>query len=102
MGSFQKVCAAEEVAPGTAKSFDVGGKQIAVFNIEGTYHAIDDACPHAGAPLSDGDVRDGKVTCYLHGAVFDLATGECSGPIECGPATRYPVRVVDGQVEVEL
>ena len=63
--------------------------------------AIDNACPHASAPLCDGAVLAGKVVCSLHLWEFDLRTGAC----DVGPqwnVRTYPVRVRDGEVEVDL
>jgi nitrite reductase/ring-hydroxylating ferredoxin subunit len=54
---------------------DVGAKRIAIFNIEGTYHAIDDKCTHRGGPLSEGIIVGTEVTCPWHGAVFNAREG---------------------------
>jgi nitrite reductase/ring-hydroxylating ferredoxin subunit len=59
---------------------DIGAKRIAIFNIDGTYHAIDDTCTHRGGPLSEGIVVGTEVTCPWHGAVFDVTTGSVLGP----------------------
>ena len=62
-------------------------------------YAIDDRCPHRGGPLGAGTLENGEVVCPLHGWAFDLKTGACrSGPDR--PVKTYPVRVVDGQVEI--
>ena len=62
------------------RSVAVGDRRIAVFKLrDGTFAAIDAACPHAGGPLADGIVADACVTCPLHNRRFDLATGESDG-----------------------
>ena len=53
----------DEIAEGKGKAFDVGEKRIAIFQVDGQLHAIDDACPHAGASLSEGYLEDGNVGC---------------------------------------
>ncbi|MBK8100327.1 MAG: Rieske 2Fe-2S domain-containing protein [Planctomycetes bacterium] len=77
----------------------VEGRWLAVFPLEGGYVALDNPCPHAGAPLCDGTVLGGKVVCFLHCWEFDLRTGRCDVGKEWSVAT-YPVRVVDGMIEV--
>ena len=70
MPEFVKVAKTGDIAPGEAKAVDIGAKRIAIFNIEGTYHAIDDKCTHRGGPLSEGMVVGNEVTCPWHGAVL--------------------------------
>ncbi len=79
----------------------VGDLRIAVFPLEGGYVAIDNACPHAGAPLCDGTLLQGKVVCYLHLWEFDLRTGACDVAPEWNVPT-YPVRLADGQLEIDV
>ena len=87
--------------PGAA--FRVEHCWIAVFPTADGYRAIDNACPHAGAPLCDGhyDQQRGVITCGLHLWDFELATGAC----EVGPewnVRTYPVREVEGNLDVDL
>lgn len=77
----------------------VDGRWLALFPFEGSYVALDNPCPHAGAPLCDGSMIDGKVVCFLHCWGFDLRTGACDVGKEWSVAT-YPVRLVDGVLEV--
>jgi nitrite reductase/ring-hydroxylating ferredoxin subunit len=79
----------------------LGDRWIAIFRIGDGYTALDNACPHAGAPLCDGRVVDGKIVCYLHLWSFDLRTGSC----DVGPdwnVTIYPVRLHEGRLLVGL
>ncbi len=76
MSTFVKACAASEVAPGTGKLVTVAGKEIALFNVDGTFHAIDNECPHRGGPLSEGEIEGCIVTCPWHAWQFDMTTGE--------------------------
>lgn len=72
---------------------------IAIFRTDDGYTALDNPCPHAGAPLSDGTILDGKIVCFLHCWEFDLHTGAC----DVGPEWNvrvYPVRLADGRLRV--
>ena len=85
--------------PGHAIQLD--DRWLAVFPLDEGYRVIDNACPHANAPLCDSTLRAGKVICHLHLWEFDLATGEC----DVGPdwaVKTYAARVVDGHLQVEL
>lgn len=96
------VCNASELAPGQAKLVEVGDKKIAVFNVAGTFYAVDDECTHQGGPLSEGEVDGTEVTCPWHGAVFNLETGEAVSPPADEAIACYRVRVENGRVEVEV
>ena len=88
-----------EFSPGAAVKVD--GHWLAVFELDDGYHVIDNACPHASAPLCDGTVLDGKVICQLHLWEFDLRTGACDVG-EQWNVTRYEARVVDGHLQIQL
>ncbi len=84
----------------------VQDRWIAVFRqqgADGAEHllAIDNACPHASAPLCDGAVLEGKVVCSLHLWQFDLRTGACDVGTQWNVRT-YPVRVRGDEVEIDL
>ncbi len=102
MGEFVKVAGAGEIAPGAGKAVDVGGRRIALFNIDGTFHAIDDTCTHRGGPLSEGTVVGAEVTCPWHGAVFDVTSGAVLGAPAPRDVACYDVRVTGEDIEVEL
>ena len=87
---------AEMPAEGMAKECNAGGTSICVARIDGKLAALNNECPHYGAPLSDGMIEDGRVVCGWHGWSFDPQTGaELRNPL--GAATVYPLRV-DGEV----
>jgi nitrite reductase/ring-hydroxylating ferredoxin subunit len=102
MADFVKVAETGEIAPGEGKAVDVGERRIAIFNIDGDYHAIDDTCTHRGGPLSDGMVVGTEVTCPWHGAVFDVTTGNVLGLPAPRSVASYAVRVEGEDIEVEL
>ena len=102
MGRYVRVASTSEIPDRGAKCVEVDGRTIAVFNLSGSYYAIDDECSHAGGPLSDGCVEGDEVECPWHGARFNVKTGAaCCAPAADGQAT-YPVRVSGDDVEVEV
>src|ERR1700681_280690 len=102
MPEFVKVAKTGDIAPGEAKAVDIGAKRIAIFNIEGTYHAIDDTCTHRGGPLSEGMVVGNAVTCPWHGAVFDVISGRVLGLPAPRSVAIYEVRIDGDDIELEL
>ena len=76
MGEFVKVGKLEDFREGRGMPVKLDGKRVAIFNDGGELRAIQDACPHMGACLSDGKIEDGAVICHMHGWKFDLKTGE--------------------------
>ena len=100
--NFMKVAQQGDLAPGRVKSVAVNGIQIALCNVDGVYYAIDDACTHRSALLSDGDLIGKEITCPLHGAIFDVTTGEVlEGPAGEG-VTCHAVRLAGDDIEVEV
>lgn len=101
MSRWIDVAAADEIAPGRGRTVAAGDLRIAVFNDGGEYCAIDDACPHQGASLGEGLLHDGRVICPWHSWVFDVRSGECPRDSH-EPVRTFPVRAVDGRIEVEV
>ena len=102
MAQFRKAARTEDVPAGQGKIVKAGGKHIALFNIDGTYYAIDDTCPHRGGPLSEGEVACTTVTCPWHQARFDLKTGDVVNPPAEVGVSRFNVRMVGNDVEIEI
>src|SRR6478752_8223469 len=102
MGDAQRVCARDDLAPNSARCFDVGGQRVAVVRIGDDFYAIGDTCSHADESLSEGDVwpDEREIECPKHGSTFSLLTGEP----QTLPATRsvpvYEVRVEGDDVKV--
>jgi 3-phenylpropionate/trans-cinnamate dioxygenase ferredoxin subunit len=71
-------------------------------NSGGEIYAIADECSHAAIPLSEGDVGDGEIECYMHGSRFSLKTGEPLGLPATEPVAVYPVQVTDGDIYVDV
>ena len=75
MATFVKVAQVGEIPAGQGKCVEVEGKRIAIFNVDGSYHALDDVCPHQGGPLGEGELMGTTVTCPWHGWEYDVTTG---------------------------
>jgi len=102
MPEFVKVAKTENIPAGQAMMVEVNGKEIALFNVAGSFHAIDNTCTHVGGPLCEGELEGIEVTCPWHGAVFDVTTGQVLGPPAPESVVRYSVRVEDSDIEVEV
>jgi nitrite reductase/ring-hydroxylating ferredoxin subunit len=96
-------CRVGDLAPDTALQIHIEGRApIALFNIDGQFHAIDDTCSHGAASLCEGYVENGVVECPFHSATFDIRTGEALTAPASQPVKTYPIRVEAGAVYVEL
>jgi|SRR5882672_6160727 len=102
MPEFVKVATTDEVSPGQARLVEAGGKEIALFNVAGSLHAIDNNCTHVGGPLCEGELNGTEVTCPWHGATFDVTSGQVLGPPAGVPVGRYNVRVAGSDIEIEI
>ena len=102
MAEFVKAASINEIAPGQARLVTVKGKEIVLFNIEGAFFALENACTHEEGPLAEGEVLGHEVTCPWHGAKFAIRTGEVLGPPAYEAVTRYTVRVTGTDIEIEL
>jgi 3-phenylpropionate/trans-cinnamate dioxygenase ferredoxin subunit len=101
--TFQRVCAASDVGPGTVAAVEVNGIPLALVHCDdGSFHATYDECSHEQIPLSEGEVDDCTLECWLHGSRFDVRTGEPTGLPATEPVPVYPVEIRDGDVYVSL
>ncbi len=97
-----KVGEVTELEPGEARTVDVEGVSLALFNVDGAYFALANACTHVGGSLGGGALIGKEVTCPLHGAQFDVTCGKAlSGPAR-GDAKSFPVSLAGNDVIVEL
>jgi nitrite reductase (NADH) small subunit len=96
-----RVAAVDELGAGEGRVVETGGRTVALFNVDGAYHCIDNVCPHRGGPLGEGDLEGRVVTCPWHAWRWDVTSGaNVNNPVVRVPA--FPVTVVDGSVFVEL
>lgn len=101
MGKFTELAKTDEIFPGEGKAVNVGNEEIAIFNQNGQFYAIDNVCPHSGAPLAAGEVEDNIVICPWHGWQFDITNGKStSNPASC--LKSYPCKVEGDSILVEV
>jgi nitrite reductase/ring-hydroxylating ferredoxin subunit len=79
-GQSHVVARADALAPGEVKRVEIDGRGIALFNLGGTFYALNDMCTHMRARLSDGYVEGDIVECPLHFGKFNIRTGKASSP----------------------
>lgn len=102
MSQWIPIAKTYDLKPGEAVQIPLQGRSLALFQLEGEYYIIDDACSHAGGSLAEGAIAGDVVTCPWHGATFDIRTGESlSMPAHEGVAV-YKVRVTGDDIEVEI
>lgn len=100
MSDWVAVASVGELLPGQCRLVDADGTRIAVFNIGGTYHAIEDVCTHDGGDLASGCLEGDVVACPRHGARFSVRTGEALSAPAYEPTAVFPVRIEGGVVQV--
>lgn len=97
------ICKVSEVPAGSCKRVELAhAAPLAVFNVEGTFHVIDDTCSHGNASLADGYVEGDEVECPFHGGRFCVRTGEPRGFPATEPVKSYPAEVVGDDVCISL
>ncbi len=100
---FVAVAKVDALAPGDVVVVEAEGRSLCLGRTEeGRFGAIDNVCTHDGGTLGEGELDGECVECPRHGGRFDLFTGEVRALPPVIPVTAYPVRVVDGDVEVDL
>jgi 3-phenylpropionate/trans-cinnamate dioxygenase ferredoxin subunit len=90
---FVRVATRDEIPPGAMKTVDVGGVQVLVCNVGGEFHAVHDECTHECFPLSEGTLEGHALICMLHGARFDVRSGEVLALPAYEPLRTYDVQV---------
>lgn len=91
---------ADELPAGRSHALEIAGSNILLCHAGGEFYAVENRCSHQGSPLEGGRIRNCFISCPLHGARFDLRDGTSSDRMARHPIATYPVRVVDGVVEV--
>lgn len=101
MADFVEVAQLDQVPLGMGSSFTVNGKEIALFNVDGTIYAMDDSCLHQAQSLGTSKLEGKVVICRGHGWKYDVTTGNMLHVPDYG-VTTYPVKVVDGKIMVAV
>jgi 3-phenylpropionate/trans-cinnamate dioxygenase ferredoxin component len=102
MTAFVRACGLSELEEDTPKRVELDGVPVSVVRTEGEVFAIHDICSHANVSLSEGEVEDCQIECWLHGSAFDLRTGKPSGLPATRPVPVYPVKIEGGSVFVDV
>jgi 3-phenylpropionate/trans-cinnamate dioxygenase ferredoxin subunit len=100
MSDWVTVARADELAPGQWKSVDVDGAQVAVFNLDRQYYAIEDVCTHDGGQLTGGSIEGAEIICPRHGARFCIKTGAALTAPAYEATAKFPVRIENDAVQV--
>jgi nitrite reductase/ring-hydroxylating ferredoxin subunit len=101
MANWIKLAPVSEVPPATAKECVAEGRVIAIFNVNGTFYALDGVCPHQGGPLGRGELGGCIVTCPWHGWQFDVRTGQHQFNTQI-VQPHFPIRVEADWILVDL
>ena len=92
----------DELQPSRARAVEIGGRSVLLCLYEGRVYAIENRCSHAEQELECGRIRQGWISCPMHGARFDLASGEAIKGPATEPIDTFPVRIVGGTIEVAV
>ncbi len=100
-GETINVGSPEELRLGRCASIQLpDGGELALFNVDGEFHATENFCPHKGAPLTEGTLSGHIIECQWHGWQFDVRSGECL--TARAKLEVYPVTVEDGLIKIEI
>ncbi len=99
--SFIRACAIAEVPEDEALAIRVGEYDVAIARDGDELFALQDLCSHQAVPLSEGEVYDGRIECYLHGSCFDLRTGKALNLPATEPVSTFPLEIRAGEVFVD-
>jgi 3-phenylpropionate/trans-cinnamate dioxygenase ferredoxin component len=102
MTGFQRACALSDLPEEGALGVEVGGEPVCVVRAGGEVFALRDVCSHEEVPLSEGDIYDHTVECWLHGSCFDLRSGKPTGPPATKPVPTYQVKIDGDDVFVAV
>ena len=97
-----ELCGTDEVAEGAALKVETHGLTLAVFNVDGAYYVMDDACTHGPGSLSEGYIEGDVVECNFHNGQFNIRTGAVVSPPCMIPMKTYPTKVENGKVVIEM
>jgi 3-phenylpropionate/trans-cinnamate dioxygenase ferredoxin subunit len=102
MTDYVKATTVEAVPDGGALRVTIGDVPVAIVRSDGEIYAIHDVCSHANVSLSEGEIEDQTIECWLHGSRFDLVTGRPTGLPATQPVPVYPVKIDGDDVLVSV
>jgi 3-phenylpropionate/trans-cinnamate dioxygenase ferredoxin subunit len=98
---FVSVATVHELKAGERMVVELGRHWIAIFNVEGTYYAIEDVCTHDDGPLAEGELEGCIIACPRHGATFDIRTGKVLTPPALLDVQSYDVQILGENIQVK-
>ena len=101
MPNFVKAAKKGDLGEGKGMVVDLEGNPIALFNVGGSFYAIDNTCKHAEGPLGEGELDQAQVTCPLHGWQYDVTTGACATDTSVSQK-KYNVKVEGDDILIEI
>jgi 3-phenylpropionate/trans-cinnamate dioxygenase ferredoxin component len=103
-GEFQyfTICAQEDLPPGERLFLDINQVPVVVFNINGSYYAMDDVCTHDDGPLGEGELEGFEITCPRHGARFDVRSGKVLSPPAVTNDRIYPIMLDGNDIKIGI
>lgn len=99
---YVEIAPADQLTNGQRLFVELGGKSIVLFNLSGKLFAIGDVCSHDNGPVGDGENEENEIICPRHGARFDIRTGKATSLPAIVDIPAYPVRVVDGMIQIGI
>jgi len=99
---FHRAIAADEIPEKGLRCVEVNGVAVVLCRFRDEIFALHNRCSHALATFDEGRLRGYRLMCPLHGATFDIRDGSVAGAPATRPIPAFPVRIVDGQVEVDV
>jgi nitrite reductase/ring-hydroxylating ferredoxin subunit len=101
-GQLATIGRVEDLPEGRGATVELeGGKELALYNVGGRFYAVENFCPHRGAPLADGELTGHAVECDWHGWRFDVRTGACLNRPD-SPVESYEVVIEDGWIKIRV
>ena len=97
-----KICDLSEIPNGSIKKFEINDEEITICNINNQIFAINDNCSHDEASLQEGFIDGYEIECPVHGAKFDIRTGEVTCLPAVSPIKTYNIKINNGAIELEI
>jgi 3-phenylpropionate/trans-cinnamate dioxygenase ferredoxin component len=97
---YLDIASEDQLLDGERLFVEIGGKSIVVFKLAGKYFAIGDVCSHDNGPVGDGEIEENEIICPRHGGRFDITTGKATSLPALVDIPAYPVRVVEGMIQI--
>lgn len=102
MSAYAPALPVADLPPGQMRCVEIAGVPVLLVHAKDGVFAVHNICSHAYARMDEGRLRGHRLICPLHGASFDVRNGTVLGAPATAPLQSFPVRIVDGQIEVHV